>query len=80
MGATNDGGDSEKRTADPEQLAWETRMWEVVRQANFRGRLWDRLLDELIRYAIPRMRSAMGSGKIFTWCRDRNPMRLFHPA
>ncbi|BEL05574.1 hypothetical protein Q0Z83_037650 [Actinoplanes sichuanensis] len=80
MGATNDGGDSEKPTVDAEQLAWDTVNWEEVELANFRGLPWDELIDRLIRHALPIMRSAMSSGKIFTWCRERNAMiRLSRP-
>lgn len=66
--------------ADAAELAWDAKQWAAVREAGFGGPLFDRLLDQLIRYALPRLRTAIRTGKVFPWCRQRNPrIRLHSP-
>jgi DNA-directed RNA polymerase specialized sigma24 family protein len=68
------------RSADPIRLAWDTKAWEAVAADRFSGLRYDRLIDQLIRYALPRMEAVIGSGRIFSLCNGRNAqIRLWSP-
>jgi Sigma-70, region 4 len=69
-----------RRQADPVLLAADAKVWEAVVAAGFTGRLYDKLVDRVIRHALPIMRRALTSGVIFRWCTNRNPrIKLWAP-
>jgi RNA polymerase sigma-70 factor (ECF subfamily) len=74
MGRTrkSPGGGQADQGADPVQLAWDRKIWEAVAAANFSGPLYDRLIDQMIRYSLPKMRAVIRSGRIFVLCYQRN--------
>jgi len=64
--------DPADQRADLVQLAWDQKAWEAVSAAGFSGPLYDRLVDRMIRYALPRIRAVIRCQQIFIWCHERN--------
>lgn len=58
-----------------EHLAAERKLWLDATRSGLSGPDWDDLLDQMVRYAFPELRSAVRSGWIFRWC----PQNLFRP-
>lgn len=64
---------------DHARLAWDAKMWDAVSAVGFDGPIYDRFVDELIRAALPPLRGAVCSDKIFTWCRERTGTFIYAP-
>jgi DNA-directed RNA polymerase specialized sigma24 family protein len=68
------------RQTDPVQLAVDAKLWEAVAAEGLGGPLYRRLIDEIIRNALPRLVAALRSGRVFVWCAQANSrIRLWAP-
>lgn len=77
--SANEGGAA--RGVDPIELDWDAKALRAVADDGFTGPLYDKLIDRLIRYALPVMRGLVRSGRIFAECyRRNNHIKIFRPV